>query len=295
MQIELPGGIARHSELAVSIGRRSLRTALDTGVLVQPWRGVVIRSDLALDLPTRAAAAILLVGGHAALCGPTALELHGCDAAAGTAIHVAVPYSRLPRSRAGLIVHRSRFTAEDVVRLHGLPVLAHDLAFADYLCDGDKWTAMASIDQALAGLDPRAVAVVKDKIRRRLAARVDPRGVARAQMLVDLATGLAESPPESIFRLIVTEAGFPAPEQQIKIFTVDGALLYKLDMGWKRLRFALEYDGYAAHEARADYDAERDRRLAARGWIVVRARAADLRDPGRVLAELRSAFASRSR
>ncbi|SFQ21951.1 Protein of unknown function [Amycolatopsis arida] len=58
-------------------------------------------------------------------------------------------------------------------------------------------------------------------------------------------------------------------------------------------RIALEYDGYAAHEERAVYDAERDERMAARGWIVVRARADDLRDPSRVLAELRAAFDKR--
>jgi hypothetical protein len=293
--INIPGGVARYSDLAAAIGRRRLRTAIETGALRQPWRGVVIRSDCALDLWTRAAAALLVIGDHAALCGATAVALHGCDAAASTDIHVAVPCSRLARSRPGLVVRQRRYTADDVVGIDGLPVFALDLALADYLCTADKRAGIASLDQALAGRDSRGIAAVKAGILRRLAARVDPRGVAKATALVELATGRAESPPESIFRLIVVEAGFPAPEPQCEIRTVDGELLYLLDMAWKRLRIALEYDGYAAHEARAGYDAERDRRLQARGWIVVRARAADLKDPGRILAELRSAFAQRSR
>jgi hypothetical protein len=114
-------------------------------------------------------------------------------------------------------------------------------------------------------------------------------------MLLALATGKAESPPESMLRLIVVEAGFPVPEPQYEIPTVDGRRLYVLDLAWPALRIALEYDGFAAHEERQERDAERDVRMAGRGWITIRATAADLRDPGRVLAELRDAFNLRSR
>jgi hypothetical protein len=113
-------------------------------------------------------------------------------------------------------------------------------------------------------------------------------------MLLDLATGKAESPPESVLRLIVVEAGFPVPEPQYEITTVDGRKLYVLDMAWPSRQIALEYDGFAAHEERREYDLVRDGRMAGRGWITVRAAAADLRDPGRLLTELRDAFERRS-
>ncbi len=113
-------------------------------------------------------------------------------------------------------------------------------------------------------------------------------------MLLDLATGKAESPPESVLRLIVVEAGFPVPEPQYPVTTIDGRKLYVFDMAWSSRQIALEYDGYAAHEERREYDLERDNRMAARGWITVRAAAADLRDPSRLLIELRCAFDQRS-
>ncbi len=113
-------------------------------------------------------------------------------------------------------------------------------------------------------------------------------------MLLALATGRAESPPESILRLIVVEAGFPVPEPQFEITAVDGRRLYVLDMAWPELRIALEYDGFAAHEDRRDQDAERDKRMAGRGWVTIRATAVDLHEPGRVIAELRDAFKLRS-
>lgn len=277
------------------MGKRRLHAALDSGVLVQPWRGVVVRADAMLELWPRAAAGVMAVGERAVLSGPTAVALHGHEAAEDADIHVTVPYSRSARSRPGLIVHQNRFSPSDIVSVGGLPVFAHDLALAEFLCDGDKWAAFASLDQALRGLDPGAADSIKATIRERLDARDDPRGIAKALMLTELATGKADSPPESWFRLIVVEAGFPIPEPQYEIRTVDGQLLYVLDMAWVKRRIALEYDGYATHESRLDYDAERDKRMAMRGWITVRARAEDLKDPTRVLNELRTAFDQRSR
>lgn len=286
-----PGEVARRCDLLDALGQRQLNTALASGVLVQPWRGVVIRSADALDLHTRAAAAVLAVGERAVVSGPTAVALHGHDAAEAGPIHLTVPYDRGPRSRTGLIVHQNRFTFADVVPVGDLPVFARDLALADYLCDGDKRAAFASLDQALGSVEDGEV--LRAAVRARLAERDDRRGVARAEMLTELATGKAESPPESIFRLIVVEAGLPIPEPQYEVRLIDGRPLYVLDMAWKELRVALEYDGYAAHEERADYDADRDARLTRRGWIVVRATAADLKDPSRVLAELRTALHQR--
>lgn len=262
---------------------------------MQPWRGVVVRGDHALDPHTRAGAALLAIGDDAVVCGSTAVALHGYDAADGVVVHVNIPHSRLARSRPGLVVHRHRFQPDDVVDLGGLPVLPHDLALAEFLCSRQKWAAFASLDQALRGLDARANAALKSSIRRRLELRSDRRGVKQAQFLVDLATGKADSPPESFFRLIVVEAGFPIPEPQLEILTIDGDLLFILDMAWKRLRIGLEFDGYAAHETRGVYDEERDRRLAGRGWIIIRACVTDLKDPTPVLSELRRAFAERSR
>lgn len=68
---------------------------------------------------------------------------------------------------------------------------------------------------------------------------------------------------------------------------------YVLDLCWQDLRIALEYDGYEAHEYRLDRDAERDLDLERRGWITIRATAADLREPTALLARLDDAFRAR--
>ncbi|WP_051071967.1 endonuclease domain-containing protein [Amycolatopsis decaplanina] len=276
------------------MGRRAVLEGLACGVLAQPWRGVVVRAADLLKLPTLAQAALLAVGGPAVLSGATSLALHGISAVDGTTVHLTVPYSRRVESRSGLVVHRAEFHPSDVLELDGLPVFSLDRALADHLCDGDKRTAFAALEEALHNLAPNHRGVLHTNVRDRLLDRRDRRGIHRAQILLALATGEAESPSESILRLIVVEAGLPVPVAQYEIGTIDGRRLYVLDLAWPELRIALEYDGYAAHEGRQGYDAERDARMAARGWITIRATAADLRDPGRLLAELRGAFERRT-
>ncbi|EOD67194.1 hypothetical protein H480_17690 [Amycolatopsis vancoresmycina DSM 44592] len=243
-----------------------------------------------LKLPTRAAAALLAVGPPVALAGVTSLALHGISAADERQIHVMVPYSRRIRSRAGLVVHQGGFRDQDVIEIEGLTTFLLDRALADFLCDGDKRAAFPAVDEAMRGLPPDHAAKLRENVRDRLSERRDRRGIHRALMLLDLATGKAESPPESVLRLIVVEAGFPVPEPQYQIATIDGRKLYVFDMAWPSRQIALEYDGFAAHEERREYDLERDERMAARGWITIRAVAADLRESSRLLTELRAAF-----
>jgi hypothetical protein len=272
------------------MGQRAVREALASGLLAQPWRGVVMRAGDALKLKTRAEAALLVVAQPAVLSGVTSLALHGISAIGDPSIHVTVPYERRIKSKPGLVVHQGYYRPADVLELDGLATFPIDLAMAEFLCEGDRRAAFAALDECLRGLPPDHCRKLRENIRDRLDDRRDRRGIHRALTLLDLATGQAESPPESILRLVVVEAGFPLPEPQHEITASDGRLLYRLDMAWPSRRIALEYDGYAAHEDRSDYDAERDSRMAARGWVTIRAVAEDLRDPSRLLKDLGDAF-----
>ena len=223
----------------------------------------------------------------------TAALLNGYDAAETTDIHVTLPYDQWVRGRNGLVVHHGRFDEGDVLLRNGLPVLSVSATVTQLLCNQRRSVALACLDQVLAGLPTGSVAAFIADVRARLEACHDRRGTVRAESLLCLGSPLAESVPESKLRLLVLDAGFPTPTPQYEIRTLQGALLYRLDLGWPGLRIGLEYDGYAAHEQRAEYDAERDRRMRERGWIMIRARKADLADPAELVAQLRAAFASR--
>lgn len=285
-------GAARRDHAAAVLGRYAVESALRDGALAQPWRGVVVDARRALDPTTRAAAARLVCGPDAVLARQTAAALHGCTAAATRDVHVLLPYSKWARSKPGLIVHHDRFSLCDVVVLHGLPVTALDLTIAELLCTERRWVALASLDQVLLGRSDRDAAEFVADVDVRLAARDDRRGVRIADALLALWTTGAESPQESRLRLLVVDAGFPIPVVQHPIVTLSGKVLYRLDLAWPELRICVEYDGHDAHEERQEYDAERDRRLAARGWRVIRVRKGDLADPTRLIHELTQAFAA---
>jgi hypothetical protein len=279
----------RRSTLAKAMGEHALRVALRHGAWHQPWPGVVVPKDRVLDPLTRAAAAVLFAGKDAVLSGRTAAALYGCSVAASPQVHLTLPYNRWVRRRPGLVVHHDRFAEEDVGELHGLPIFAFDLVIAELLCTASRRLALACTDQALAAVGPDLV----DQVAARLECRDDRRGTRRAAALLELATGRADSPPESWLLLMVVDAGFPVPQAQHEVHDLAGRLVYVLDLAWPELRIALEYDGFEAHENRVIADAVRDARLADRGWTVIRVRAPDLWNSRPLLDELAAAFNAR--
>jgi hypothetical protein len=286
-------GAASRQRVREALGNRALRAALQNRALVQPWRGVIVLGSRELDPLPRASAALLAAGPQAVLSHDTAAVLHGCGVLETTDVHVAVPYSHWAKSRNGLIVHHDRFAREDVVERHGLPVLGLETVVAEVLCTREPWRALACLDQALAGLGDQQARALIAKIDLRLAGRADRRGTRIAESLLVLASGKAESPQESRLRLLVVQAGFPAPVLQYEVLTLSGTLLYRLDLAWPALRIALEYDGYEAHEDRHGEDAERDRRLTARGWLVLRVRKEVFTSPDEFRRQLEEVFRRR--
>lgn len=294
--MDIPGslhGACTREQAHRTFGRYGLRVAVANGRLVPLWRGVLVDPRRLLDPLTRAAAACLALGPTAVLYGLTALRLHGCAAAETGTVHAVLPYNRWPRCRDGLRVHQGRPPSDGMTTVHGLPVVALDVAVADVLCTAPRRLALMCADQAIARQPRQEQARFVKQVAERVDSRTDRRGTRQAQWLLELVNGAAESPPESSLRLLVVEAGFPVPEVQHEVCGVDGLVLWRLDLAWPQVKVALEYDGYAAHAGRRQQDAARDADLERRGWRVVRATAADLRDPGRLLAELAEAFRSR--
>lgn len=190
-------------------------------------------------------------------------------------------------------MHRGSFTPQDTVDLQGLRVIAVDYCLAEVLCRADRGTALACADEVLRTTPQPERAELRATVEARIMARPDPRGRRRGLVLLDLATGLPESPAESRFLLRLFEAGLPLPQCQYKVFDIRGREIYRLDFAWLELMIAVEYDGYESHEARGELDAARTEDLRRRGWTIIRATAADLRDPSRVIAQIREAFATR--
>jgi hypothetical protein len=275
------------------IGLPAVRSLVSSGRLVRFSRQVLVDRRYMTELPTRAAAALLTAGPRAVLTTHTAATMHGCTAADLGVIHVLVGYERQVRRRDDFVLHQGLFEEQDVLKIAGLRVLALEVVIAELLCTAAGSTALACADQAFAGLNPNVRAEFRAEVDHRIGCRPDSRGRRRAGVLLDLATGLPESPAESWLLLALFDSGLPVPEPQFPVCELDGRERYRLDFAWPEPMIAVEYDGYAAHAGRSEQDALRDEDLRRRGWLVIRATVDDLRNPARVVSAVRGAFSRR--
>jgi len=293
---DLPPGLHgahRRSELIGRLGLPEVRRLLRDGVLVRYSRNVLIDRRHRFALLTRAAAALLFVGPRSVLTSHTAALLYGCSAADAASVHVLHDGDREVAKRPDIKVRRGAFDDVDVLELDGLRTLGLEIVIAELLCTVHRPVALACADQAFAALDPQFREGFRAEVARRLRQRTDLLGPRRGEVLLGLATGLPESPAESQLLLALYDAGLPVPTLQHSVRDISGRERYRLDFAWPEPRVALEYDGFEAHEHRAELDAARDADLRRRGWTVVHATTADLRDPTRLARGLHALFATR--
>lgn len=122
------------------------------------------------------------------------------------------------------------------------------------------------------------------------------RGLSALRRTLPLVDGGAQSPYETLTRLILVRAGLPAPVTQFPVADRHGFVVAYIDMGWPEPRVAVEYDG-AQHWTDARQrrrDIERLADLEALGWIVIRVSSDMVRTPAAVVARVRDALERRS-
>jgi hypothetical protein len=98
------------------------------------------------------------------------------------------------------------------------------------------------------------------------------KGLSRVEGLLQHVDAGAQSPRETWLRLLLIEAGFPRPETQIPVPRPDGYSHYFLDMGWRDVMVAVEYDGEHHRVDRNTYrdDLVRSEYIAHSGWRRIR-------------------------
>ncbi|WP_162788706.1 hypothetical protein [Amycolatopsis albispora] len=233
-------GVHLRHELVTAIGDERVRAALTQGWLAQYSAAVLVERRRAAEFPTRAATGLLHAGPGAALTGESVLALAGFASASTAQVEVLVPDEREVRRRPGLVVHSTPFSEIDVDVHDGLRTMTPDFALAEVLCRDRGRVGFACLDEALARCRADRRAGLRASVLARIMARPDTLGRARARFLVDLATGLAESPAESWARLLVVDAGWPPPQPQFVVRGFAGRPLYQLDMAWPEARVAID-------------------------------------------------------
>ena len=186
-----------------------------------------------------------------------------------------------------MVVRNERIESDEMTRVAGLPVTTVARTAFDLGRHLPREEALVRLD-ALTRATPFAIQDVMLLAKRYRSAR----GTLRLREVLSLVDSGAASPRESWLRLLLVDAGLPAPSTQIPV--VDGwTLLALLDMGWEEFKVAAEYDGDQHRTDRRQYvrDIERQRKLERGGWILVRVIAEDR--PGEIIERVRRALIRR--
>jgi hypothetical protein len=97
------------------------------------------------------------------------------------------------------------------------------------------------------------------------------RGLNQLRQTIDLVDGGAESPYESLTRLLLIKAGFPRPQTQIRVIDKHGKV-WRIDMGWLEWLVGVDFEGahHWTNPKQRTKDVERYAVLPELGWIDVR-------------------------
>jgi hypothetical protein len=182
---------------------------------------------------------------HAFVCGTTAACLWGLplaaqqEAEAWTRPRIGVPPAETRIRREGVLGHRLAVEGDDVVRRRGLAVLSPARTWVDVSRVMRLPRFLALTDALLSARHPLVSAEELARHHERFAGG---RGARVRQRALELADGRAESPRESMVRLILIEAGLPRPECNVEIWH-HRRFVARVDMLYADEWLVIEYDG----------------------------------------------------
>ena len=228
------------------------------------YPGVYAPPDVEPSAIQRAVAAWLWSRRRGVVAGLSASAVLGTKWINGLVAAELVHHNR--RAPQMLTVHSDELSLGETMEVDGMTVTtpartAFDLGRRLNLKDGVK-----RID-ALMNATQLKVVEIESVIERHPGVR----GLGKLRKTLSLVDGGAESPYESLTRLMLVGAGLPHPQTQLPVFDEFGFVVAYLDMGWPEYRVGVEFDG-AQHwtDARQrSRDVERLAGLEALGWTII--------------------------
>lgn len=244
----------------------ALQHALRRGRVVRLRRGVYTSAPAGTPELSAIAAARALPS--CVVSHRSAALLHGLPLLGGQppVPEVTVP----PRSGANLPevhVHRASLRPVDITTVGDTRVTSIARTLGDVARHRPVVVAVAAIDAALhRGL------VVADEIDDVLRFCWNWPRIRPAQRAVRLSDGRAESPLESMSRLVLPALGIPKPELQTDIFDRHGLFIGRSDFYWDEFGVAGEADGRSKYDERPvlTHEKERQEQLEDLALVVVR-------------------------
>ncbi len=282
---------------AAGTSGRQIRAQVLSGELVRIGMGLYAKRDMAEGLRRHefgemflaAYAAVAALGPGTAASHQTAAQIHGLDLLTRPGAEVTVTRAPGRGSRSakpGVHLYVARLPAGHVCQVFGLPITTAARTVLDVARATPFREGLVTADSAL-----HQHRTSKEEMRTLLAETPRARGCRTAWDVVEFADGLAESPLESIARVVFRDCGLPKPALQVTIGHDE--FIGRVDFFWERYRTIAEVDGAMkyADPYRARAQLRRDKKLREAGYEVVHFGWREIMsDPDAVAASIRAAF-----
>jgi hypothetical protein len=167
-----------------------------------------------------------------------------------------------------LVVRTETVLPDEIVELGGMRVTTPARAAFDL---GRHITSRTLAVQRLDALS-NATDVERVDIEAVIAAHPGARGLPRVHHVLPLMDSGAESPQETVARLVLIDAGLPPPKTQFNVFDKFGQFVARLDMAYDEVKAGIEYDGpqHWSDPAVRQRDIDKQFALNELGWLIIR-------------------------
>jgi very-short-patch-repair endonuclease len=280
--------IGHHQLRAQEMTDSAVRHLVTRGVLNRLCLGVYSVAGAPFGFMSRTWAATLATDGTIGFS--TAAYLWGLIAVRPPVIDVIVDVERRSRRpMPGTRLHRVQLRDRDRTRLSGgAPVTNRACTALDFVGRLGPEPALTFIDRAL-----QQGWLSRNDIARRVREQPGRTGNVRLRQLLDVTGDGAAAESERILHNLLRSGGLAGWEANLVVPLSNGGH-YEVDVGWSKLRLAIEIDGLAHHISveRFQSDRTRQNRLVNDGWTILRFTWADLINrPDYVIATVRRAIA----
>jgi very-short-patch-repair endonuclease len=282
------GVVSRKQLLGAGLTKSAIDGRLRRDELHPRHRGVYLAGHEALMPLASEQAALLACGAGAHISHASAASIWIPGAVASPAEVEITVVGRKVRPRLGIKVHRTKTLGRVDVRIvHGLPLTAPARTLIDLAAVGfDRTEAVLSEMLSRGLLRERDVAAALERIPRR-------RGAPAIRALLDVERrGFTRSEAERVMRKLCRQAQLAQPVSNVRVAG------FEVDFLWPGEKLIVEVDGYRYHSHRAAFerDRQRDARLVAAGFVVIRVTWRQLAEkPMTVVATIAAALSASNR
>ncbi|PRZ42781.1 hypothetical protein CLV47_104128 [Antricoccus suffuscus] len=257
--------------LEFGMTRKELRDAVRERALRRLFRGVYVDASVPDSRELRVTGIRLVAPPHAIICDGSASWIYGVDTFRPSdwfrlTPSVVIPHGSSRVRHPNVDCREAFIDPNDVMEIDSLLITTPLRTTADLLRQMRRPYALAAAD----GLARAKLVCVDEVVSYVQRLRGFP-GIVQARELARLIDVKSESPGESWTRLRLLDAGFPRPQAQIIIKDQQGNDVYRLDMGYREKRIAVEYDGAEFHtspEDKAHDESRRDFLREQLGWRI---------------------------